>query len=227
MERARNVLERLREQYAGQVDQQMEHMYNSIKRNLERAWEFYRGGNYRASLGLVNQVETAGQRLINALSEHSRSKANYKRRVDAVRNQLENLHDRLDDCGSETAEKLVRQAIEQMERAVELARRNSYQAALKALQQAKQMATRASRECGGTQSLQKQLERMINQGERLAESVSPSDETGRRFVRQARDQLRSAEDYLKAGRTDAATASMKAAQMALKQLKKHLSEDRF
>jgi len=60
------------------------------------------------------------------------------------------------------------------------------------------------------------------EADRLKEKVAPSDDTGMRLLRLAYEQLELAENFLEDGQIEAATAGLKAAELALAQLKKHV-----
>jgi hypothetical protein len=223
LERAAELLERAKEAMPPGPDGRLCAIYESAKNNLSRAWEFYRIQRYRAALKLANQVINAGQDILNAANRQIRRYAEFERRSDAVVELIARVREKIAECGSDDALRLVEQAHKTYQLSRELASESKYAAALRNLQQARKMAMEASKMCNGVGALSRRHERIKNETDRLAERISPDDDTARRFLNQVYEQLQLAEDFINRQQTEAAAAALKAAHLTLNQLKKRVS----
>lgn len=223
LERAAELLERAKEAMSMETAGRLQTLYESAKNNLNRAWEFYRIQRYRAALKLANQVINAGQDILNAANRQIRRDAEFERRSEAVAELIAKAREKVAGCSSYDALRLVKQADNMYQLSRELASEGKYAAALRNLQQARNMAIEASKMCNGLNGLSRRHDRIKNEADRLAEKISPDDDTARRFLNQVYEQLQLAEDFINRQQTEAAAASLKAAQLTMNQLKKRLT----
>ncbi len=227
IERAEQLLERAQEEVRLQQNQGMAAIYESAENSLRTAQEFYRDGEYKPALKLANQVENAVQRIISASNRILLGPANldrYRQDVEAV---LEGTRKQIATCDSETALKLMEQAQSSYELAVSLATDdNKQKMTMEAFQAAKKLATRARLECGGFDgTLSERYERLLNEADRISETIPADDQNARQLLDQVYEQLDLARGYIDNGDTEAAAASLKAAQLTLNQLMKLLDVD--
>ena len=226
LERTEEMLQRARG-LIGETDiDALPTLYQSAKNNLDRAWEFYRDGQYRASLKIANQVERAAEKLLQQANRTARSEDNFQRRREQVGNAFALYQGRLDDCDSGTAARLMEQARAALQTAERFANEGNLQAANNALQQCYKLALQAGRLCGGAADLQLRYERLQDRADRLAEDIAPGDDQAARLLSQAREQLDLARDYLGNQQSEAGGAALKAAQLALNELQRHLERGR-
>jgi len=223
LERAAELLERAKEAMPPGPDGRLRAIYESAKNNLNRAWEFYRIQRYRAALKLANQVINAGQDILNAANRQIRRHAEFERRSEAVAELIAKAREKVVECGSDDALRLVEQAHKMYQLSQEPASEGKYAAALRNLQQARKMAMEASKICNGVGALSRRHDRMKNETDRLAEKVSPDDDTAKRLLNQVYEQLQLAENFINRQQTEAAAAALKAAHLTLNQLKKRLT----
>lgn len=223
LERAAELLERAKEAMPPGPEGRLRAIYESAKNNLNRAWEFYRIQRYRAALKLANQVTNAGQDILNAANRQIRRYAEFERRAEAVAELIAKAREKIAECSSDDALRLVEQAHKMYRLSGELASESKYAAALRNLQQARKMAIEASKMCNGVGALSRRYDRIRSEAHRLAERISPDDNTAKRLLKQVHEQLRLAEDSISREQTEAAAASLKAAHLMLNQLKKHLT----
>ncbi len=222
LERISELLERAREIMIGQNAHSYRTILETARDNIDRAWEFYNSGQFRAALTLANQAEKALDKLIRRTDRDNRNQLNFERRAEAVRQQIERAELLLSDCKSPNAQKLVDQAIEAFQQARQFVTEGRTRAAVQAMQRAKTMVTRAIRECRGDDLLVRRYEKLKSNLERLSEEVAPSDDHGRKFIEMAAEQLRLAEKAFNDNRSEAAAAALKAAEMTMSQLRRYL-----
>lgn len=223
LERAAELLERAKEAMPPGPDGRLRAIYESAKNNLNRAWEFYRIQRYRAALKLANQVINAGQDILNAANRQIRRYAEFERRSEAVVELIAKEREKVAECGSDDALRLVEQAHKMYQLSRELASEGKYAAALRNLQQARKMAIEASKMCNGVGALSRRHDRIKNETDRLAEKISPDNDAAKRLLNQVYEQLQLAEDFINRQQTEAAAAALKAAHLTLNQLKKRLT----
>jgi hypothetical protein len=84
------------------------------------------------------------------------------------------------------------------------------------------LANRAGEECGGSGTLEQRYERLRAQADRLAEQIERGDENAQRMLNTAREQLDLAHRHLNSGDVNGATAALRAAQLTLNQLQRHV-----
>jgi len=196
----------------------------SVRSNLERAWEFYRNGQYRLSLKLCNQVEQTVRKIIRAGNSAQRDENHYERRAEFVRRGIDRVEGHLTDCASQTAPALVEQAREALERADQMLADGQPSMAMKALQNARKLTEEASRKCRGQQNLANRYDRLLSETERNGEQVAVGDDHGRGLLRMIYEQLELATGYLESNNSASAAAALKAADLTLGQLKRHLND---
>jgi len=222
LERVTELLERARETLADQSDGNYQTILQSATDNYNQAWEFYRSQQYRPAVMLANQAEKALLKLLRAVEGDQRGNLAYERRAEAARELLERARTLAADCGSDRASELVHQADQAYQQGRELADTGKSRAALSALQQARDLANQAIRECRGDEALANRYQRLKDEAERLAEILSPSDDQGQMYLEMTADQLKLAEEALADGRIESAAAALKAAELTLSQLKRYL-----
>ena len=222
LERAGEIVDRAHELLGQTNDNSMKELLANIESNLQRAWEFYRQGQLRAAVKLADQVEIAARKIVDMSGANVQNQANFEQREGLTRERLERARDMLGDCQSKAAQQLVEQANNAYNLAMGMAREGRHAAALQALQNAFKMATRAIEECGGPGTLEQRYERLRSEADRLAEKVEPGDKDAQRLLNTIREQLDLTHRHFDSGDTDGATAALRAAQLTLNQLQKHV-----
>ena len=222
LERVNEMLERARELLAGRADAGYQAIFRSAQDSHSKAWEFYRSQQYRPAIKLADQAEKALRKLLRNIEGDVRGQMTFDRRAEAAEQLLQRTRTLAADCASVHASELVDQATTAWRRGRELADSGNYQAALRALHQARKLANQATRECRGEDGLRHRFERIKNEADRLDEAIAPSDGQARRFIRQTQEQLELAEEALDKGRTESAAAALKAAELTMNQLKRYL-----
>ncbi len=220
LERASDVLDQARDAM-GRTDQQvLEALYESARRNLDRAWEFYREQQYRAAVKLANQVERAAEKIQQAINRDAQRGQNFERQLENVRRFMDQVRQQTADCEDPQASQLMEQARRAFSLAEQVEAEGQREAALRALQNCRELIDQASRGCTGGSDLQRRYERLVDQTDRLAEDVVPGDSRSAHLLQQAREQLDLAHRYLEAGQIQAAVAALKAAQLSLDELQR-------
>ncbi len=222
LERVNEMLERARELLASRADAGYQTIFHSAQDSHSKAWEFYRSQQYRPAIKLADQAEKALRKLLRAVEGDWRGQMSFDRRSEAAEQLLQRARTLAADCASAHASELVDQATAAWRRGRELADSGNYQAALRALQQSRKLANQAARECRGEDGLRHRFERIKNEADRLNETITPSDDQARRFIRLTHEQLELAEEALDKGRTESAAAALKAAELTMNQLKRYL-----
>lgn len=215
LERAQDLLEQARLAVGDSDRQMLLALYESGRRNLDQAWEFYREQQYRAALKLSNQVERTAEKLLQAANRDLQRDQNFKRQTENVRRFIEQVRGQTADCAQLTAAPLLQQAEQAQLLARQAEEEGSRQAALRSLQSARELADQALRECTGDQNLSRRYERLMAQADRLNDEVNPGDQAARILLNQAREQLKMARGYIEGDQSQAAAAALKAAQLSL------------
>ncbi len=228
LERAGEYLDRARDQMIQQDGEGLRTMLESARDNLAKAWEFYRGGQYRPALRLADQVEKAAERLVTVARLSERHEARFERRRENAERLIEQARGMLDGCDSETARECLDQAREALNLALDLQIQNQNKAALAALKKAREQALKVGRECQGADQLQQRYERLKKETDRTAEQLRQSDDNSRRqtgleLVNQAFEQLELARKHLSEEKTKQASASLQAARLALRQAQRYIT----
>jgi hypothetical protein len=224
LEQASDLLVRAREVIGGVAIAGHLSSLESAREALDHAWEMYQGGQYRAALRLCSQVEETARRIIDAASLDLRSAAQFEHQADMVRDGIERAQQLLINCRSGEAPGYLSQAQEAFDQALQLHAQGGSQMALKALQNARKLASQATRECRGGQPMQDRYERLRDDADRLSAKAEPGDEVSGRFLATSYEQLKLAADYIAQKNTTSAAAALRAAELTLQQLKRHLRD---
>ncbi|MFQ6007318.1 MAG: hypothetical protein ACE5K8_00030 [Candidatus Zixiibacteriota bacterium] len=222
LERAAELLERAKETMPPVTEGRLQALYDAAKDNLNRAREFYHDQQYRPALKLTNQLIKTAREILEAANLQFRKKAEFERHFEAVSNVIDRMREMVDECGSESAQNLLDQAINAQQLSRELASQNKFKAAVRNLQKARQLTIEASKKCNGRDGLEKRYERLKNEADRLNELIPPDNKMARNLLAQVYDQLMRASEFISQNQTEPATAALKAAQLSLNQLKRHL-----
>lgn len=228
LERAEDKLDRAREVLSGSDNPALNSLYESSVDNLKRAWEFYNTKQYNPAARLAEQVEKAAERIINGQVRLSAAEANYERRLETVREAIDQAKMIVEDCQSEQGKTLLAQAEAGLAMAEELASKDQSLAAVEALQRAKRLANRAFRECNGFESLAARYQRLLSQSDEIKERsqslTGQTKESVDLLLNKANEQLDLANAAIQAGDQDKAIPALQAAQLALRQAEEMILE---
>lgn len=227
LERAGDLLDRVNEAMADGASDNLRSMYETIRENLNRAWEFYRQQDYKPAYKLGSQAEAAARKLLAVLEPDGAGDQDFERRREHVQELYQNARDQLLDCDSETAQAYLNQARTSYELAQKLAGENHRAQAMEALKQARQLVLKATRECQGEQQFEARYTRLKGEADRLTEEIAgytgDARDQLRTLLNQATDQLARARTQMSDGKTEAAAAALQAASLTLKQARSMLS----
>lgn len=229
LEQARDMLDRAKELAVGLDNDVFNSMFDNAQGNLTRAWEFYRGQRYRASLKLADQVKTAAEKLTNLTRQEDRNEAAFERRRDYVESLLLQAGEAVADCDSQSAKQLLAQARSSYQSALQMQSQKQYQAGLQALRQARQAALKAAGECQGMDRLQARYEKLRAELDRLSEQLQ--DLTGDRaqaaskLIRQAYEQLDITKEHLAKNEMEPAMAALQATRLAMRQAQRYINNE--
>lgn len=222
LERTEDLLRQVHEEMPIPVDESLRTIFDTARRNLAQAWEFYRSGQYRPAVKLSNQVEKTAKRLLQIANRQQNFEANFQRRLEAVRQFIDRVEGESKNCQSEPAQNLIRNAKSALQSAEELASKGQYEAASRQLQQARKLAADAADLCGRAREFSGAIERLTNEAERLREQIRPGDENGKKLLEQVFGQLENAREFIARQDSEAAAAALRAAQLTLKQLQRYM-----
>ncbi|MCK4574743.1 MAG: hypothetical protein KAU36_10230 [candidate division Zixibacteria bacterium] len=226
LEKVEQVLQRARELIGPNGNANMRAIYDSAEDNLRRAWEFYRVGQQRPALKLCNQVENTLRKIINAANRQQRGEASFERRAEEVRETIEHVRQRIAECDSEMAGKLLEQAENSLQQAYRFAGESRQAAAGQTLQNARRLANQAMKECGGYGDLSVPSEKLVSEANRISQLVTPDNEQAQHLLQQVYEQLELAQGLIADEEVEAALAALKAARLSLNQLKRLLGVSR-
>jgi len=222
LERTEDLLRQAHEEMPSTVDESLRTIFDTARRNLGQAWEFYRNGQYRPSVKLANQVEKTAKRLLQIANRQHNFEANFQRRLEAVKQFIDRVEGEAKNCQSEPAQILIQNAKSALQTAVDLAAKGQYEQASRHLQQARKFATDAADLCGRAKEFGGAIDRLTNEAERLREQIRPGDENGMKLLEQVFGQIENAKDFIARQDSEAAAAALRAAQLTLKQLQRYL-----
>ncbi len=222
LERTKELLSRAHERLSNSADESLKIVFETARRNLRQAWEFYRARQYRPALKLSNQVEKTARRLLQIANRQHNRAANFQRRAEAVRELLNRVKERISECQLEGPQKLFGQAEVSFQKALEFAEQRKLEPAFKHLQRSRRMATQAAEKCGKADNISGRLERIRAEADRIKEQLPANDETASRLIGQVYSQLENASEFISRQDDEATAAALKAAQLTLRQLKRYL-----
>ena len=227
LERAGDLLERAKETVVASENANFQAIYDLAGDNLTKAWEFYRNGDYKPALKLVNQVVKTAKKILNSFNDQLRKEGFYERHRENIARMMQNARQIVNQCGSEESQNFMVQAENAFQRAEELSGEKQFQAAVRQLQTARVMAMNATRACQGLDFLSDRYDRIKNEADRIAEQIAalPSDQTeaARELLEQLYQQLKLSHSYIEQEQVEPAIASLKAAQLILSQLKRNVN----
>ena len=223
LELAGDLLDRIEEAISGQDRDGLRQMYETLRDNLARGWEFYREREYKPAYKLANQVENAARKMLAVVGPNAGTAEDYDRRRERLRQLYSDARDQFGDCDSEIARTYHEQARQAFDLAEQMHREGHTGQALETLQRARQLMMAAARECLGDQQLEQQYERLKSEYERLADQAADAapaqQEQLRELLNQAEGHLKRAREQFGAGQNEAAAAALKAASLTLKQVR--------
>lgn len=222
LERTTEQMQRLRENLPPDMPQHLMSLFDATRLNLERAWEFFRAHRYRPAVKLCTQVEKAIHKLLNTIRQDDRRANDFGRRAEKVRELLDRLSERIGDCNNENSASLFDNARKAFQHARELAMQGRMEGARAALHKANQLATKAVESCRGVDGITERLERIKNNADRMRDAISSGDQTAQHLLIQVYRQLELTREHIDSGQHEAAAASLKAAELTLRQLKRYL-----
>jgi hypothetical protein len=229
LEQARDLMERARELSAGLENDAFQSMFDNANGNMERAWEFYRGHQYRTSLKLADQVGKAAEKLINLARQQNRSGDEFERRREYVERLLLQAREAVADCDSEIARQYLNQAEDTYQTAQQMQSQKQLQAGLQALRQTRQLALKAAGECQGMDRLKARYEKLREDVDRLAEQLREMNGknalTAGKLVRQAYEQLDLTRGHLENEDMEPAMAALQAARLAMRQAQRYIDNE--
>lgn len=225
LERADELLDQALEAVNQLDNQALVALYQSAQLNLDRAYEFYREQQYRASLKLANQAERTAEKLLHTANREARSDQNYERRRDNVKRFMEQAQEQMQKCIVPTTLQLQQRAREAFELAERLENSGDRAGALRALQNCRELTAQALRECAGEDNLQRRYELLRGQADRLVEELDPSNDGARVLLDQALTQLQLVDQALQQNELQAVIAALKAAQLSLDEAQRRIQNE--
>ena len=222
LERTKELLVRAHESLSSSADESLKTIFESARRQLRQAWEFYRAREYRPALKLVSQVEKTVRRLLKIANRRQNRQANFERRAETIRELLTRVKERIGGCKLEAADRAFGQAEESFHRALELAENGRLEQAVNQLQRSRRIARQAAEMCGQADNISGRLESLKSEADRIKEELPANDETASRLIGQVYGQLENAREFISRQDNEAAAAALKAAQLTLRQLKRYL-----
>ena len=220
LERAREMLDQAKE-LMGETDRPgFRATYEAAERNLVQAWEFYRQGQPRPAYKLAAQVERTARKLLEAANADQRRGGVYDRRHERMQQYLDQAVELTAGCAAEESDPLLERAQQAFRRAEELADNRRYGLALKRLQNARELATRAMRQCRGIEALETRHDMLQSELQRITELADAPSEDVATMLRKAGEQLDLARSFLNEENYESATVALKAAHLLIHQARK-------
>ncbi len=225
LDRAENLLDDAADFLEG-GDSSLESLYDNARRNLDRAWEFFRKGELRPAIKLLEQVERAIDQIMGQGRFRDRGREHVMRRIEGIRRLIDDALAITADCNQSVAREKAIQADEQFRRANRHHEERQPILALRALQTARDLATQAIGDCDAGLDIEQLLSRMEQQRDRLVEKLGTREDqaaaAAKQFLTQATAQLEDAKAELSQKNRERTAISLKAAQLALRQAERRL-----
>ncbi|MGD8922672.1 MAG: hypothetical protein PVH24_05440 [Candidatus Zixiibacteriota bacterium] len=229
LERAEEMLQRAREALGASDNPNLEAVYRSAEDRLAQAWEFYRTQQYRPAYKLANQVEKAARKIIESATDVTQARNTYERKREQVFQLMQQTREQVSQCGSQKAEHELNQAQQAYQRAIDLHADDNVLPALNQLRISRELALKAAQECQGQGYLEQLYERLKQDADRLSEAnrdlSGPEADKNRELLQQAYRQLELAREHIANQQVEAATASLKAVQLTLRQVNRRQTQD--
>lgn len=223
LERSENLLRRARETINEDSPQLMA-LFESARNNLHRGREFFRNHRFRPAVKLADQVEKMARKILSARSGSKSGRVQFERRKETIGERIRNLRNELSQCKSIRAQELIEQAEKVYRQADKFGEKEKWGKGLRLLQKARKFAQQAIHDCEGSQRLRQNLQHLEALAARIAESLPNLNanirEVVARLLNQSKDQLRLAADFISEENLDAARASLRGAQITLRQANK-------
>lgn len=208
------------------VDPQLQGLLENARANLDRAWDFYRKGDLRPAVKLLEQVERMLDQILGRGHSDEQGGEHFMRRIDAIRDLIDDALALTANCAIPAARIKAEEADRQFDQARQLHEQHRPLLALRALQQARDLATRAIADCDAGVELDQLVTRIEQQRDRLLERIGQrtddAAESARKLATQARTQIDDAKQALQAKNKETAAANLKAAQLTLRQAERIL-----
>lgn len=218
MERTRDMLNRIREEFSGINNPQLKAVYEQAQNNLRKAWELYRAGQYRPAVKLSNQVENHLKKIMEAVNRHRHGQEGFERQVENIKRTMEHAREVVQNCESEKSRQLMNQAENSFQLALEHHHQERVEAAVKALQKTRKMSIMAIRNCNWQENFQARYEKTKSEADRLRELIPSSNEAAHKLLNQVHEQLKLAKGFIDDDKPEAAGASLRAATLTLEQV---------
>jgi hypothetical protein len=229
LERAEELLQRAREALGAGDNPNLEAIYRSAEDRLAQAWEFYRAQQYRPAYKLATQVEKAARKIVESATDMSQARNTYERKREQVYQLMQQTREQISQCGSQNAEQEMNQAQQAYQRAIDLHADGNVLPALNQLRVSRELALKAAQECQGQGYLEQLYERLKQDADRLSEAnrdlTGPEADRERELLQQAYRQLELAREHIANQQVEAATASLKAVQLTLRQVNRQQTQD--
>ncbi|MDH4157080.1 MAG: hypothetical protein OEW00_07385 [candidate division Zixibacteria bacterium] len=226
LEKVDDMVDRLKESLQEDSDRNFQGVYDAARNNLDKAWEFYRSGQYRPALKLANQVERALRKIWQAANRNQRQAENVYRQLERVGELVESVRVSVVECSSDPALRSFREAEKSYQTGEDAAAKENYVAAAKALERARRLALEAKKECTSLDDLENRYQRLKGQADGLRERLGNRNSNAQRLLKQAYEQLEKAAGHIGGREVNRAAAALKAAELSLNQLKQLLGGGR-
>lgn len=197
-------------------------LFESARNNLKLAWEFYRQGQFRAAAKLCDQVEKTTRSLLSTGNTNNRQKSYYEHHADNFEIAYEKYKELIAECNLKQSKNIFEQARQRYLQANQLAQNDSYQPALRNLNQAKRLIQKAVDQCSGINNLQIRFEKILAEANRIRDNMSLSDDIISKQLEQVYAQLEKAGNFIDNSQSDSAAAALKAAQLTLRKIKQQI-----
>jgi hypothetical protein len=227
LESVGGMIDKVREAIQGGSDAHLRDILQAAQESLGKAWEFYRGQQYRPAIKLTNQVERVLRKVLQQSDRQRRGDDTLRESRERVKETIDDARRVVSECGSDKGMTMLEQAERQYRLALELAEKGSSQAAGKELARVRQMALDAEKECGNLAGLENRCRHLLDLADRLKAQTDPTDESLQKLLEGAYEQLYRAKALIGAAELKGAAAALKAAQMSLNQLRHRLEDTQF
>ncbi len=202
-------------------------LYESAQNNLRLAWEFYRQGQFRASIKLCEQVENITKSLLNYSNTDNRQKLYYEHNAENFEAVYGKYKELIAECNLQQSKTIFEQAEQRYQQANQLAQDGSYQPAVKNLNQAKRLIQKAIDRCSGINNFEIKFEKILSEANRIKENLNLSDEIISKQLEQVYVQLENARSFIDNSQNNRATVALKAAQLTLRKIKQQIEKSPF
>jgi len=221
LERSDNLIAQFQNRMSADAPQMARTLFDTARENQRRAWEFYRNRNLRPALKLSRQAEKSLRGIAERYKARQGDLTRLQNQIKQVEQKMEQVKTMVHECDNEEATGLLVKAKNSFNECLEHAAKGEVKKAENQLRLTRRLLTQTAGLCGDQDALQKFIQQINQEMDRVAEAIQNSgDNRAIKLMQSAREHLREARRLCAGGNSENCAANIKAAQMNLQKAKR-------